>query len=105
MPCELPHKCGNCNFHSSSSCLRLMEGFGRNEVVMLLYLDMLLLQNVKGSGITVFECNVDPFEKNVFHFWERYDSFQIMNDIRASPEHTKFLNDVSYFFRTLFPSY
>ncbi|BBN14298.1 hypothetical protein MPTK1_6g10490 [Marchantia polymorpha subsp. ruderalis] len=79
-----------------SSTLNIEEG--KEEEVAALCKDILVWaeekKNVKGSGITVFECNVDPFEKNVFHFWERYDSFQIMNDIRASPEHTKFLNDV-----------
>jgi quinol monooxygenase YgiN len=51
-------------------------------------------QTDKKSGIQCFECNVDPFEKNVFHFWERYESFQAMNDTRASLEHTKFMTDV-----------
>ncbi|KAL3691364.1 hypothetical protein R1sor_005015 [Riccia sorocarpa] len=54
-------------------------------------------KSAKGSGIAVFECNVDPFEKNVLHFWEQYASFQIMNDTRASPEHTKFINEVRPF--------
>lgn len=47
------------------------------------------------SGIQGFECNVDPFEKNTFYFWEIYESFTTMNDVRASPEHTQFVLDVS----------
>ena len=42
-----------------------------------------------------FDCNVDAFEPNVIHFWERYQSFTTMNDIRASPEHCGFMNEVS----------
>lgn len=53
-----------------------------------------LLQEERGSGVKLFECNVDPFEKTTYHFWELYDSFQFMNDVRSSPEHTKFMNDV-----------
>uniref|UniRef100_A0A7I4F6B0 ABM domain-containing protein n=1 Tax=Physcomitrium patens TaxID=3218 RepID=A0A7I4F6B0_PHYPA len=50
--------------------------------------------NDRRSGIQGFECNVDAFDKNTFHFWEIYESFVAMNDIRASPEHTKFVMDV-----------
>lgn len=53
------------------------------------------LQKDRKSGIQGFECNVDPFEKNTFHFWEIYESFTTMNDVRASPEHTQFVVDVS----------
>ena len=52
-------------------------------------------QKDRKSGIQGFECNVDPFEKNTFHFWEIYESFTTMNDVRASPEHTQFVVDVS----------
>eukprot|EP00270_Netrium_digitus_P008341 TRINITY_DN248_c0_g1_i1.p1 TRINITY_DN248_c0_g1~~TRINITY_DN248_c0_g1_i1.p1 ORF type:complete len:282 (+),score=63.04 TRINITY_DN248_c0_g1_i1:31-846(+) len=48
----------------------------------------------KSKGVLQFECSVDAYEKNVFHFWERYSSFPAMNDTRASPEHCKFMNDV-----------
>lgn len=53
------------------------------------------MQKDRKSGIQGFECNVDPFEKNTFHFWEIYESFTTMNDVRASPEHTQFVVDVS----------
>lgn len=48
----------------------------------------------RAAGVLQFECNADPFEKGVFHFWERYDRFTSMNDARASPEHCQFMNDV-----------
>jgi len=51
-------------------------------------------QKDRKSGIEGFECNVDAFEKNTLHFWEIYESFPTMNDVRASPEHTKFMMDV-----------
>ncbi|CAM6097032.1 unnamed protein product [Calypogeia fissa] len=52
---------------------------------------------VRGSGVQIFECNVDPYETSTYHFWELYDSFLVMNDVRSSPEHTKFMNDVRPF--------
>lgn len=55
-----------------------------------------MVQNDRRSGIQGFECNVDAFDKNTFHFWEIYESFVAMNDIRASPEHTKFVMDVCF---------
>lgn len=54
-----------------------------------------MAQKDRKSGIQGFECNVDAFEKNTLHFWEIYESFPTMNDVRASPEHTKFVMDVS----------
>lgn len=53
-----------------------------------------MAQKDRKSGIQGFECNVDAFEKNTLHFWEIYESFPTMNDVRASPEHTKFMMDV-----------
>ncbi|CAK9268137.1 unnamed protein product [Sphagnum jensenii] len=79
-----------------SSTLKIQEG--NEEEVSSLCKSILQWavekQTDKKSGIQCFECNVDPFEKNVFHFWERYESFQAMNDTRASLEHTKFMTDV-----------
>lgn len=48
----------------------------------------------KKNGILHVECNGDAYEKNVIHFWERFDSFLSMNNIHASPEYTKFLQEV-----------
>lgn len=48
----------------------------------------------KKSGIISFECSVDAYEKNVFHFWERYESFPTMNDARSSKEHCTFMDQV-----------
>lgn len=48
----------------------------------------------KAAGVLQFECNTDAFDKNVFHFWERYERFTNMNDARASPEHCQFMNEV-----------
>jgi hypothetical protein len=53
-----------------------------------------IVQKDRQSGIQGFECNVDAFEKNTLHFWEIYESFPTMNDVRASPEHTTFVMDV-----------
>eukprot|EP00475_Leptophrys_vorax_P023643 TRINITY_DN32392_c0_g1_i1.p1 TRINITY_DN32392_c0_g1~~TRINITY_DN32392_c0_g1_i1.p1 ORF type:complete len:266 (+),score=24.99 TRINITY_DN32392_c0_g1_i1:99-896(+) len=46
------------------------------------------------KGILLFECSGDAYEKNVIHFWERYDSFLSMNGIHAAPEYTKFLEEI-----------
>lgn len=54
-------------------------------------------QKDKQVGIKRFECYVDTFDNNVFHFLEEYDTFLHMNDLRASPEHTKFMSDVRPF--------
>eukprot|EP00897_Mesotaenium_endlicherianum_P004585 jgi/Mesen1/4154/ME000219S03280 len=48
----------------------------------------------KTSGIIHFECHADIYEGNVFHFTERYATFGTMNDIRASPDHCKFMDEV-----------
>eukprot|EP00250_Pteridium_aquilinum_P013543 c21408_g1_i1 orf=119-982(+) len=46
------------------------------------------------SGCKQFDCFVDLYDKNVFHFMEEYASVLHMNDIRASPEHAKFCEEV-----------
>ena len=51
-------------------------------------------QKDKKSGILSFECSVDAYEKNVSHFWERYESFPSMNDARSSKEHCTFMDQV-----------
>lgn len=51
-------------------------------------------QKERSSGILTFECNADAFDTNVVHFWERYDTFVSMNNFHASPEYTKFLDEV-----------
>eukprot|EP00245_Coleochaete_scutata_P017510 TRINITY_DN860_c0_g9_i1.p1 TRINITY_DN860_c0_g9~~TRINITY_DN860_c0_g9_i1.p1 ORF type:complete len:276 (+),score=41.46 TRINITY_DN860_c0_g9_i1:69-896(+) len=51
-------------------------------------------QESKASGISDFTCTYDTFDKNVYHFWEVYNSFQAMNDCRASPEYSEFTNKV-----------
>lgn len=79
-----------------SSTLKIEEG--KEEEVTALCKSIvewaLEKKNDKKSGIQGFECNVDAFEKNTLHFWEIYESFPTMNDVRASPEHTKFVMDV-----------
>lgn len=54
-------------------------------------------QNDKQSGLKQFECYTDTFDKNVFHFMARYDSFLHMNNFQALPEYMKFWNDVRPF--------
>eukprot|EP01018_Ginkgo_biloba_P021081 Gb_15077 [translate_table: standard] len=51
-------------------------------------------QKDKSSGIQQFECYVDLFDKHTYHFMERYSGFQHITNIRALPEHVKFMNDV-----------
>lgn len=46
------------------------------------------------SGCKQFDCYVDLYDKNVFHFMEEYASVLHMNDFQASPEHTKFFEEV-----------
>ncbi|MCO5553159.1 hypothetical protein L7F22_006680 [Adiantum nelumboides] len=47
-----------------------------------------------GTGCKAFDCYVDLYEKNVFHFMEEYGSVLHMNDFRASSEHAKFFEEV-----------
>lgn len=54
-------------------------------------------QDDKSLGVKQFECYVDLYDKNVFHFMEEYWSVLHMNNFRASPEHIKFCNDVRSF--------
>ncbi|XP_024518820.1 uncharacterized protein LOC112341984 isoform X1 [Selaginella moellendorffii] len=48
----------------------------------------------KACGVLQFECKADLQEKNVYHFWERYESFLHLTTFRGSPEHVKFMKDV-----------
>ncbi|GJP50262.1 hypothetical protein CLOM_g9400 [Closterium sp. NIES-68] len=48
----------------------------------------------RANGIIHFECTGDAYESNLIHFWERFDSFLSMNNIHASPDYTKFLEEV-----------
>ncbi|GBG83248.1 hypothetical protein CBR_g36863 [Chara braunii] len=50
--------------------------------------------NDKDSGVKSFECNTDAYEKNVYHFWERYESVRAMNDTHAVPEYQTFMEEV-----------
>lgn len=82
--------------YALSSTLKIEEG-KEEEVTALCKSVMEWAQEKmkdRKSGIQGFECNVDAFEKNTLHFWEIYESFPTMNDVRASPEHTKFVMDV-----------
>lgn len=54
-------------------------------------------QKDKAAGLKQFECYVDLYDKNVFHFMEEYAGFLHMNDFRSSPEHVKFCDDVRPF--------
>lgn len=55
------------------------------------------VQKEKAVGLKQFECYVDLYDKNVFHFMEEYAGFLHMNDIWSSPEHVKFCDDVRPF--------
>ncbi|KAI5062458.1 hypothetical protein GOP47_0022997 [Adiantum capillus-veneris] len=46
------------------------------------------------AGCKQFDCYVDLYEKNVFHFMEEYTTVLHMNDFRASHEHLKFFEEV-----------
>ena len=53
------------------------------------------------SGIEAFQCSVDRFEKNVFHFWERYTSNVAMGRHNNVPEMQAFMTDVRLAVRLL----
>ncbi|KAG0576607.1 hypothetical protein KC19_5G093500 [Ceratodon purpureus] len=82
--------------YALSSTLKIEEGKEEEVTALCKGIVEWALEKMKDrkSGIQGFECNVDAFEKNTFHFWEIYESFPTMNDVRASPEHTKFVMDV-----------
>ena len=46
------------------------------------------------NGIESFECSSDRYEKNVFHFWERYTSNVAMGRHNNAPEMQAFMTDV-----------
>lgn len=49
----------------------------------------------RGSGVLAFECMQDRYEKNVLHFWERYDSNANMGKHNNTPELQAFMREVS----------
>ena len=50
--------------------------------------------SVADSGIESFECTVDRYDSNVFHFWERYASNVAMGRHNNVPEMQAFMVDV-----------
>ena len=48
----------------------------------------------KGSGINAFECSQDNWDKNVFHFWERYESNSHLGRHNTAPEFKTFMEKV-----------
>lgn len=49
----------------------------------------------RSNGIQEFTCAVDGWEKNVFHFWERYESNAALGRHNTKPEVVKFMEEVS----------
>lgn len=47
------------------------------------------------NGIIEFSCNQDIYDKNVFHFWERYDGNTNLGRHNTTPEFVKFMEGVS----------
>lgn len=47
------------------------------------------------NGIIEFSCNQDIYDKNVFHFWERYDGNASLGRHNTTPEFVKFMEGVS----------
>ncbi|KAH7427663.1 hypothetical protein KP509_10G054100 [Ceratopteris richardii] len=79
-----------------NSTLKAQEG--EIEKVAKLCDDIRVWAREKKKDATVgckhFDCYVDLYEKNVFHFMEEYMSVLHMNDFRASPEHIRFFEEV-----------
>ncbi|GAB4816838.1 hypothetical protein N2152v2_003884 [Parachlorella kessleri] len=48
----------------------------------------------RGSGINAFECSQDNWDKNVFHFWERYESNTHLGRHNTAPEFKSFMEKV-----------
>lgn len=48
------------------------------------------------NGIIEFSCNQDIHDKNVFHFWERYDGNTSLGRHNTTPEFVKFMEGVSF---------
>ena len=47
------------------------------------------------NGIIQFSCSQDIYDKNVFHFWERYDGNTSLGRHNTTPEFVKFMEGVS----------
>jgi quinol monooxygenase YgiN len=50
----------------------------------------------KSNGIHEFQCLVDGWDDNVFHFWERYESNVTLGRHNTRPEVEAFMNKVSW---------
>jgi quinol monooxygenase YgiN len=48
----------------------------------------------RSSGINSFECSQDNWDKNVFHFWERYESNTHLGRHNTSDEFKRFMEKV-----------
>ena len=46
------------------------------------------------NGIIEFSCSQDIYDKNVFHFWERYDNNTSLGRHNTTPEFVKFMEGV-----------
>ena len=46
------------------------------------------------NGIIEFSCSQDIYDKNVFHFWERYDGNTSLGRHNTTPEFVKFMEGV-----------
>ena len=51
----------------------------------------------KSSGIIEFRCSQDIYDRQTFHFWERYDGNVSLGRHNSSPEVQQFMTDVSNF--------
>lgn len=48
----------------------------------------------RSSGIHTFECSQDNWDKNVFHFWERYESNSHLGTHNTCHEYTTFMKKI-----------
>lgn len=71
---------------------------GKEEQVAKLCQDLVVFSHErmrdKSSGINAFECSQDNWDKNVFHFWERYESNSHLGRHNTSNEFTTFMNKI-----------